>query len=116
MIVFMFYPDTKLPHLYSYESTVLIMNTGRVWLPVYAVARLYGCSCRAFGWLVKGWGLSHAVQDSLVSQANSYAKNPRSYAARLVRAQQACGRDMSVRQRMLTCSEPDEISEQPGSL
>jgi len=30
---------------------------------------LYGCSCRAFGWLVEGWGLSHAVQDSLVSPA-----------------------------------------------
>ena len=69
MIGFLFYPDTKLPHLYSYESTVLIMNTGHVWLPVYAVARLYGCSCRAFGWLVQGWGLSHAVQDSLVSPA-----------------------------------------------
>ena len=38
------------------------------------------------------------------------------YAARLARAQQACGRDMSVRQRMLACSEPNEISEQTGSV
>jgi hypothetical protein len=44
-------------------------DLGRVWLPAYAAARLYGCSYRAFGWLVGGWGLSHTVQDSLVSQA-----------------------------------------------
>ena len=43
--------------------------TLRVWLPAYAAARLYGCSSRAFGWLVGGLGLSHAVQDSFVSQA-----------------------------------------------
>jgi len=45
------------------------MNYGRVWLHAYAAARLYGCRLRAFGWLVGGWGLSHAVQDSLVSPA-----------------------------------------------
>ena len=56
MIGFLFYPDTKLPHLYSYESTVLIMNTGRVWLPVYAVARLYTDVAveRLVGWLKVG--------------------------------------------------------------
>ena len=35
----------------------------------------------------------------------------RFYAARLARAQQACGRDMSVRQQMLACNELNEISE-----
>jgi hypothetical protein len=80
-------------------------------LVTYIVARLYGCSCRAFapcsfrwisshpavffsrnksansifsnnkpakrtGWLDGGWGLSHAVQDSLVSEARlTYQKS-----------------------------------------
>ena len=71
---------------------------------------------RAFGWLVGGWGLSHAVQDSLVSQAQLIRQKSLFLPGQARASAASMQMGHVVRQPMLACSEPNEISEQPGSV